>query len=406
MSSPAVPVGGVLIGPFDDLRVEHETHALVELLRGHGLLPGHWDQQREPGTCIRVRLEADARTTWVPDHDTLGLAERLDASLGVPEGGADSDPRLDRETLVALLASPVGQVFPSVDELRSAIHMRRRVSRAAARTAMDFHTSRVARPMHLWRYDEDRGFTLLEGPTLIDALRVTTQPDVSGELYAFSCYRATEYVLLLGLAEELADSNPALLEALEAQWRHESIASGRFHDTFLREFGSNEEPLPPRYYVPGDRVWFRNPDEASSDASGYEGSWTMYLGGGLFANMWKRNQPFTLLTKCIEVYHWRHATFRDDQGDLRIDESVVASEVAATLASAEQTQAIFERMLKLRDLKGVYADGGCIDRTREALRWVRPGTSDIDLPERAAPEIRAEPVLQAAVLQSPVAQAA
>jgi hypothetical protein len=225
----------------------------------------------------------------------------------------------------------------------------------------------------------DRGFTLRESRDLIDALRLTTQPEVSGKLYAFSCYRATEYIVLLGMAEEMRRCHPGLLKALEAQWRHEAIASGRFHDTFLHELGSNDAPLPVRYYVPGDRVWFRNPDEASADASGYEGSWTMYMGSGLFSNMWQRNRPFTLLTKCVEIYHWRDAVFRDEQGDARIDESVVEREVNATLRDPQRTRVILDRMLRLRDLKGVYAEGGCIDRTREGPRWVRPGTTDIPL---------------------------
>ena len=89
--------------------------------------------------------------------------------------------------------------------------------------------------------------------------------------------------------------------------------SGRFHDTFLHEYGSLAEPLPQRFYVPGDRLWFRNPDSASSDVEGYEGSWVFYLGGGLFNNFWERDQPFTLTSKCVEIHHWQHA-LRADAG--------------------------------------------------------------------------------------------
>ena len=42
---------------------------------------------------------------------------------------------------------------------------------------------------------------------------------------------------------------------------------------------------------------------------------------------------------------------------------------------------IMQRMLRLRDGKGVYADGGCIDATREHLRWVLPGTTDLQIPQ-------------------------
>jgi hypothetical protein len=368
---------GIRIGPLAAASGAAAGERLHDWLRALGLASwlrvDAWDDPHGP--MLRLRPTPDA-WAWMPEHDTLGLRDTLDRTLG-PAG---PDAGLDRETVVALAASPVAQDFPSVDELFSAVRLRRRVAVAAARTAMAFHTSRVARPAAYWDHDEDRGFTLRPGCSLIEALRVTTQPDVSGDLYAFSCYRATEYVLLLALAEELAEVNPTLLAALEERWRQEAIASGRFHDVFLREFGTNEQPLPARWYVPGDRIWFRNPDEASSDASGYEGSWTLYLGGGLFANLWRRDAPFTLEGKCLEIFHWRDATWRDAEGELRIDETVVAAQVARTAADPAQRAAVVERMLRLRDLRGVYAEGGCIDRTRESLRWVRPATSDIVLP--------------------------
>jgi hypothetical protein len=41
---------------------------------------------------------------------------------------------------------------------------------------------------------------------------------------------------------------------------------------------------------------------------------------------------------------------------------------------------VLARMVRLRDPKGVYEEGGCIDTTREYPRCVRPGTADIVLP--------------------------
>jgi hypothetical protein len=38
-------------------------------------------------------------------------------------------------------------------------------------------------------------------------------------------------------------------------------------------------------------------------------------------------------------------------------------------------------MLRHREPGGVYVDGGCIDATREHLRWICPGTADLMLPE-------------------------
>lgn len=324
--------------------------------------------------ALRLSLNPEVAAGLAPGHDTLGLAKNAAFYPGGPRLA------LLRETLLALLLGPEATVFPSVDEWWSGLRMRANVAEAARRTELSFRTADAERPEDCWAYDRATGFTILPGTPLIDALRKTTQPEPGGPVYSFSCYRATEYVLLLGLAEELAESNPALLAQLQARWERKSIQSGLFHDVFLREVGSLEQPLPPRYYVPGDRVWFRNPDEASSDASGYEGSWTLYMGRGEFANLWNRAKPFTLATKCIEVFHWRDALYFDAEGEQRIDEPKVAACVATTQADPARRQQILQRMLRLRDGKGVYAEGGCIDASREHLRWVRPGTTDLVVP--------------------------
>ena len=186
-------------------------------------------------------------------------------------------------------------------------------------------------------------------------------------------------MILLGLARELADSNPALLERLQARWQRKAIMSGAFHEAFLVEHGSIEAPMPERYYVPGDRVWFRNPDPVSADVAGYEGSWVIYLGGGLFSNFWELGAPFTLERKCVEIYHWRDGVRAAPGGEPTMDEAAIAARVEQTLADAALTRTIVERMWRLRDPRGVYASGGCIDASRESTRFVRPQTSDIRL---------------------------
>jgi hypothetical protein len=208
-----------------------------------------------------------------------------------------------------------------------------------------------------------------------------TQPGVSGALYSFSCYRASEYVLLLGIALELQQCNPALYARLQVLWARRPIKSGEFHQVFLREQGSMEAPLPPYFYVPGDRAWFRNPDVASADVSGFEGSWVMYLGGGLFSNFWKHDHPYTLAAKCLEIYHWRDGLYRDANGDDRLDEARVAVLVERTLDNPLEVARIQKRMQRYREARGIYSHaGGCLDTTREFARWVCPGTTDLLLP--------------------------
>ena len=344
-----------------------QAQDLVDAMRAEAGLDGQ-------GRWLRIWLEPGSTQAWAPGHDTMHLAQVLGLDTLQPAG-------LQREILLALLMSPVGLDFPSLDELVSAIRIRHNIVHAARRTTLAFDTSAAERPEDCWTYHEGKGFTLLPDVSLIDALIKTTQPEVSGRLYSFSCYRATEYVTLLGIAQELERSNPELFERLQALWRQRAIMSEEFHNVFLREQGAMDAPLPPLYYVPGDRVWFRNPDEASADACGFEGSWVMYLGGGQFTNFWKQGQPYTLTRKCVEIYHWRHGLYKDAQGESQIDEQRIEPLIAATLANPAELAQVMARMTRWREPRGVYTDaGGCMDTTREFARWVRPSSADMPIP--------------------------
>ncbi|MDP3797247.1 MAG: hypothetical protein Q8R06_08855 [Polaromonas sp.] len=326
------------------------------------------------GRYVAFTLASDQAHAWAPGHDTLQLRDRL--QLDPDKRSAD----LTCEIVLALLLGPVAHEFPDMDELVSAVRIRHATVQAARRTTLDFHTSQAERPEDCWAYKEDCGFVILPGASLIEALTKATQPDVSGTLYSFSCYRATEYVMLLGIAQELARCNPPLLAQLQQLWTARPIKSGQFHDVFLREQGSMERPLPQHYFVPGDRVWFRNPDAASAEASGYEGSWVIYLGGGLFSNFWKRDQPYTLAAKCLEIYQWRHALYIDAEGQERIDEAKVEALVASVLTDPTEVERILTLMQRYRAPRGSFENGGCMDTTREFARWVCPDTSDLVLP--------------------------
>lgn len=374
MTHTHVSPGGILIQAQDEAGLavaRRDFLAYIASLERHRQV----ETCRE-GLALRFRLLPNLAHAWAPGFDTSRLPEqlRLDPVTRVGD--------LEQEILLAMLLGPVAFVFPSAAEAISAIHIRRNIVQAARRTALDFHTTEAERPEDYWAYVEGKGFTILPGRSLIEGLVKATQPDVSGQLYAFSCYRATEYVILLALAQELAVSNPALLQGLQRQWENRPIMSGQFHDVFLHEYGAMEAPLPPNYYVPGDRLWFRNPDARSADVTGYEGSWVFYLGAGLFSNFWKRDQPFSLTTKCLEIFHWRHGVYIDDKGELQMDEGIVEARVRASRDDPTERADILQRMLKLRDVNEVYGDGGCIDPSREYLRCIHPATADIRLHER------------------------
>lgn len=327
------------------------------------------------GFTLSLHLKPQIVDLWAPEWNTLALCQTLQFDTWLhPQD-------LTREVVVAMLMAPVAHAFPSVQEFESAVRIRCNVVRAARKTSLAFHTSDAERPLDCWIYDDQRGFLLRPGSSLVNALMKATQPAYSGALYSFSCYRASEYVILLGITQELQHCNPDLYVQLQTLWTQRTIKSGQFHDVFLREQGSMEAPLPPNFFVPGDRTWFRNPDEASADASGFEGSWVIYLGAGQFSNFWKHTEPYTLVDKCLEIYHWRDGLYRDALGDERIDEPKVAQYVERTRRDSKEMARILALMQRYREPRGVYTDaGGCIDTTREFARWVCPGTADLVLP--------------------------
>jgi len=312
---------------------------------------------------LRARIRPDLASSWAPRHDTTALP--------APIVGTDDGVRLDREILVALLLAPERIDFPSLDEFDSALRIRRDTVAIAGRAALAFDCDE-RRPAGFWKRDRAGRFVLGRGRCLLEALQRAIEPEPDGSTYAFGCYRATEYVMLLAIAREAARCNPGLLARLRERFERRPIQSREFHETLLQEHGTVEAPLPARWFVPGDRVWFRNPDERSADVEGFEGSWVIYMGGGLFSNFWKHEQPYTLEDKCIEIFHWRDGAYQDEHQEWQMDEARVEACVAATQADAAARTRVLQRMMRLRDPQGVYAEGGCLDASREQPKSVWP----------------------------------
>ena len=308
---------------------------------------------------IEARLQQLYFDRWCPGFDTLQV-RTLAHDLGL-----SGEQTLAREVVLAMLAAPQIMTFKSVAQLESHIRIRVNIARAAAKTSLAFNTEAAERPSEYWQGDSETGFVIRQGVRLEHAIIAATQPEVTGRQYEFSCYRAAEYLVLLGLAEEAKLVNPAYLNELEEQCRLAVPRSDPFHTTYVNEYGTPENPIPMRYYVPGDRLWFKNPDDRSSDVKGFEGSWVFYLGGGLFSNFWRRDKPFDLTSKCLEIYHWRDGAYVNSSGGLSMDESVVEQQADLTRQSPEKFNHVMSKMLVYRDPAGIYADGGCIDSTRE-----------------------------------------
>ena len=348
------------------IQVSHcDLSACFAFFNAHGIKEG-LDIASTPGALL-CRMSDAWMQLHTPASDTLRLNQQA--------------KNLKQEILWAMLVSPHRFEFNDLEALSSAVRVRENIVLDAGKTALAFKTDAAERPSEFWRYEEEAGFILQPYTHLIEALISATQPEATGKLYDFSCYRATEYVILLGLAQEAGQHNPSLLAQLQQVNEKYAIRSGLFHEVFLHEYGSLEAPLPAGFYVPGDRVWFRNPDERSSDVTGYEGSWVIYVGSGLFSNFWIRDQPFTLQSKCIEIYHWRDGVKTNAAGDLWLDETIVDACVHETMQDPAKVQHILHQMMRIRDPKDVYAEGGCLDATRECPKQIFPTATELVLPK-------------------------
>lgn len=368
--------GGIQIdGPsIDD--VEQSKEKFLDHLRELGLdkyamaIDCHCDLSPK----VRFELRKDFADEFAPQGDTTQLCKKL--NLDTYNQLSD----LEREILLAMLLCPATFQFPSYDELAAAVRVRMNIVVAARKTLLEFRTHEAERPAEFWNYDEDRGFILSPGQSLIDALQAATQPGDSGKRYTFSCRRAAEYIVLLSLAQETSSHHAELFEKLHRQAETRALKGREFERIFLRVIGSVETPLPLKFFVPGDRTWFRNPDKNSSEITGYEGSWTFYLGDGLFADFWNRNGSFTLTAKCLSVYYWRKATYLDEQGELQIDEELADALLAKGLVDPADTESILLEMLRHQAPLGTFA-GGCVEATREYPRQICRGTADLVLPD-------------------------
>jgi hypothetical protein len=76
--------------------------------------------------------------------------------------------------------------------------------------------------------------------------------------------------------------------------------------------------------------------------------------------------------KCIEIFHWRDGAYQDDQAEWQMDEAKVEACVARTQADSQERRRVLQRMMRMRDPQGVYADGGCLDASREQAKSVVP----------------------------------
>ena len=346
----------------DSERCLHQMQRCLRLLGIDDLLDG---EVHNASDASWLHLSANDRLQALcPHFDTAPIHAFLSGRR------LERESRMVAEIILAMALSPQTIPFKTTRDFKSALRMRRNAVDVASRTELSFDTDAITRPQAYWVYSKENGFLLRQGVSLAEGLERALCPDVSGSTYAFSCQRASEYLMLYAVVRELSKVNPAGLHAVEEQWRKRALMGDDFLFRFLEERGTRENPMPMRYYIPGDRIWFKNPDDYSSDIEGFEGSWVIYLGGGRFCNLWDRQRPYTLEEKCLEIYYWSQCVEVSPAGLPWMNEAVVKERVQLALSDPAIKNPILRKMMVYRDPAGVYADGGCIDLSRDSFSSV------------------------------------
>ena len=360
-----VPTTGFAILRVDGADSERRLHQMQRCLRLLGIDDLLDCEVHKAGEASWLHFSAnDQLQALCPHFDTAPIQAFLSGRR------PDRESRMLAEIILAMALSPQTIPFKTTREFKSMLRMRRNAVDIASRTELSFDTDAITRPQAYWVYSKENGFLLRQGASLAEGIERALCPDVSGYTYAFSCQRASEYLMLYAVVSELLKVNKEALQATEAQWRKRALTGDDFLFRFLEERGTHENPMPMRYYIPGDRIWFKNPDDHSSDIEGFEGSWVIYLGGGRFCNLWDRQRPYTLEEKCLEIYYWSQCVEVSPAGIPWINEAVVKERVQLALSDPAIKNPILQKMMVYRDPAGVYADGGCIDLSRDSFRSV------------------------------------
>lgn len=293
----------------------------------------------------------------MPDYNTLDLRKNMKL-YNINKD--DEDYNLTVEIVLCLLNTPIIFTFDSFDDFIDMIDIRKIIVKYGYLTHVKFDTGTNTKVNVDYFKDNDEDVILLENKSLLEGIKKSIIS--KDKLYNYSCYRITEFLLLLGLLE--VNSNKPICQQIESIWRRKAIKSKLFHDTFLYEYGTKENPIPIKYYIPGDRIWFRNPDDKSSDIIGYEGTWVVYLNDGLFCDFWKDggniNHQHTLEDIIITIYNWRNSIIKKND-EFSIDDKFVQQLNKNINNNPDIKNNIIKSMYKY------YTDGGCIDKTRETF---------------------------------------
>jgi hypothetical protein len=174
-----------------------------------------------------------------------------------------------------------------------------------------------------WNNDYWSRGTPKRGVSLRDAV---DDAFVNQNAYAIGCYTATKLVFVKGVMDyyDRVRESPTLARLIQARLFSDRDPLSDIEPSKAWSFYPDFNPkdarpgkllsiiheVSPKNFVPGDWVYFLNPDPVSSQKVGYEGSNAIYLGGGRFDDYYgENNHAFTYAEKLDEVFQWRYGVF-------------------------------------------------------------------------------------------------
>ena len=308
---------------------------------------------------ISYKMSNSFLQKYAPEYDTLRLNKRLEL---------DPEIDLEKEIIYSMLLSTEALIYPTYEEFVSAVNIRLNIVKNSKNSFLKFDCNSIDRPIEYWIYNNEKGFILKEDKSLVKGLRESLIPSNNNKGYSFSCRRATEYIFLLSLVEELEKINKSLYNKIEDRCKNKAIKEDEFENIFLTVYASYEKPLPILYFIPGDRVYFKNPDYKTSNILGYEGSWMIYLGNNKFKNFWQKDNDFSFEDKIIEIYTYSLSSYEDENGELQINDPLTYVKLEEIKKNKNSYDNIVYKHIQNKDV---------LDFSRLILKYVHPNTSDI-----------------------------
>ena len=286
----------------------------------------HLYQTQVKGGILNYRIKSDTNDTstlyirWNPEYQIQNEVIRLPSTQGFRKVRTVSK----KEIVLALMHPGRKTEFAgkacNLDALKDHVNVRQMIVAWAENLEWKFPDGQSAS----WNRAYWIAGTLRPDKPLLDAM---TDFFINQEQCSVGCYTATKIVIIQGVLDYYAriKKDPAMVEQIKKTLMRDGEVLVDIEPdamwNFLRDTKQSSQSVvgklltvqfdvAPYNFIPGDWVYFVNPDSETADLSGYEGSNSIYMGRGRFDDFYNDNNHHYLYTeKLKEVYNWRFGVF-------------------------------------------------------------------------------------------------